>query len=136
MKQKITDEIRVKVKRRAGYRCEYCLLPELDGLIKFHVEHIRSSKHKGSDGLENLAFACPDCNLFKGADLGTILGDDENFTRFFNPRKDEWNEHFKVVDCVIYPMTDIGEATINIFQMNKPGRIEVRRLFAEDNLYP
>jgi hypothetical protein len=136
MKQKVTDEMREKVRKRAEHRCEYCLLPERDGLIKFHVEHIRSSKHGGSDDLENLAYACPDCNLFKGTDLGTILGEDETFTRFFNPRKDVWEEHFKVVDCTIYPNTEIGEATIKIFQMNKPERTELRQLFAEDGLYP
>ena len=136
MKRKISDELKQMVAKRAGYRCEYCRLPERDSLLKFHVEHIRSSKHSGTDNFENLAYSCPDYNYYKGTDLGTYLDENEVFTRFYNPRKDEWFEHFKVVEGVLYPKTDEGEATIRIFQINKPDRIDIRQLLVEDELYP
>lgn len=136
MKRKISDEVKQMVAKRAGYRCEYCRLPERDALLKFHVEHIRSSKHSGSDDAENLAYSCPDCNCYKGTDLGTYLDEEEIFTRFFNPRKDKWFDHFKTIEGVLYPQTDVGEATIRIFQMNNLDRVEIRQLFHDENLYP
>jgi len=136
MKRKISDELKQKVAKRAGYRCEYCRLPERDSLIKFHVEHIRSSKHSGSDSFENLAYSCPDCNLYKGTDLGTYLDENEIFVRFFNPRKDNWFEHFNAFEGSIYSLTEIGRATLKIFQMNSTYRVEIRHLFALDGLYP
>jgi hypothetical protein len=136
MKRKISDELKGMVAKRAGYRCEYCRLPERDSLLKFHVEHIRSSKHSGSGDFENLAYSCPDCNHYKGTDLGTYLDEDEIFTRFFNPRKDKWFDHFKALEGVLYAQNDVGEATIRIFQINNPDRVEIRQLFSDEDLYP
>ena len=136
MKRKISDEAKRMVAKRAGYRCEYCRLPERDSLLKFHVEHIRSSKHGGSDDTENLAYSCPDCNCYKGTDLGTYLDENETFTRFFNPRKDKWPDHFKVLEGVLYAQTDVGEATIRIFQINSLDRVEIRQLLSDEDLYP
>ncbi len=40
---------------RANFRCEYCRLPEIAALIKFHFEHIVSLKHGGKTISSNLA---------------------------------------------------------------------------------
>ncbi|MGA3043185.1 MAG: HNH endonuclease signature motif containing protein [Bryobacteraceae bacterium] len=54
------------VRRRAGNRCEYCRLPQIEFRRKFHIEHIVARQHGGSTGLDNLALACWSCNLKKG----------------------------------------------------------------------
>ncbi len=68
--------------------------------------------------------------------MGTYLDETETFVRFFNPRKDRWPDHFDVLDGVIYPKTEIGKATVKIFQINKPDRVEIRQMLSEDGFYP
>src|SRR5437016_3905081 len=40
--------------------------------VRFHVEHIVARQHGGSDTVENLALACPECNRHKGTNLTGI----------------------------------------------------------------
>jgi hypothetical protein len=50
-------------------------------------------------------------------------------TRFFHPRLDKWDDHFETDNSgLISAKTDIGEATIKIFQINHPDRIIERQL--------
>lgn len=136
MTRKISLEQREEIAARALYRCEYCHLPRQDSLIQFHVDHIISLKHGGSSELNNLAYACPDCNYFKGSDIGSYSHEQGKFVRFFNPRIDEWSMHFEFKDAVIQPKTSIATVTVHIFQMNLPERIEVRKALISDQQYP
>jgi HNH endonuclease len=126
MSRTIPDTLRQFVAERANFSCEYCRLPNIGRFISFHIEHIRSLKHGGQTVKENLAYSCPHCNYHKGSDIGTFL-DDDHLIRFFNPRKDEWGEHFEILNGVIYPKTKIAEATAKILQFNTPERIIYRR---------
>jgi HNH endonuclease len=55
--------VRARVLRRAGNRCEYCLLrQEQLPFSTFHIEHIIPRKHGGDDEPANLALACDRCN--------------------------------------------------------------------------
>ncbi len=125
MSRYIPDSLKAQVAIRAGHRCEYCGVPQLGRFIQFHVEHIRSIKHGGDSEEHNLAFSCAFCNFFKGSDLGTFLEADR-LIRFFNPRKDVWAEHFSTENGTITAKTEIGEATVKIFQFNTPERIIYR----------
>jgi 5-methylcytosine-specific restriction endonuclease McrA len=41
--------------------------------LKIHeIEHIIAEKHGGATQEANLALTCPDCNRFKGTDLGSL----------------------------------------------------------------
>lgn len=82
MSRYIPAELRREVAQRAGFRCEYCRLPEIAAMVKFQLEHIISLKHGGKTALENLAYACPICNSGKGADIGTVLEDEDTFVQF------------------------------------------------------
>jgi hypothetical protein len=63
----VDERIRQLVRERAGLRCEYCRLAQAAASsIRFHIEHIRPPQHGGSDQLDNLALACPNCNWNKG----------------------------------------------------------------------
>ena len=59
--------------RRAGLRCEYCLIHEDDAVFTHEVDHIVSRQHGGEAIGENLAYACMVCNRFKGANLSSFL---------------------------------------------------------------
>jgi len=128
--------MRKHVSERAGYCCEYCLLSEDFAFYVFHVDHIKSQKHGGDSSLDNLAYCCPDCNYFKGADVGTFQDNEDELVRFFNPRKDQWNEHFRISQGEIIPLTPIGSATERIFKFNVLDRLVFRHQLASLGLYP
>jgi hypothetical protein len=94
---------------RAGYECEYCHRTLLDA--PWQVEHIRPRKSMGTDDPQNLAVACPRCNLNKreataGKDFVT-----NKTVRLFNPRVHNWGEHFGIVAGQLVGRTSIGRAT-------------------------
>lgn len=103
--------------------------------MPFQVDHIRALKHNGTTVINNLAYCCPDCNRYKGTDLGSYLDDETTIIRFFNPRLDEWKEHFIVNEGVINRITSQGQVTIIIFQFNTPERIMYRQALIDGGLY-
>ena len=127
MRTAIPITLKRQVILRARGQCEYCLLSETISLFSFHIDHIKSVKHGGLTILQNLAYCCPDCNFFKGSDLGTFLTDDEHLIRFFNPRKDNWHDHFEIIEGVIYGKTPIGESSVRIFKFNDIERVIFRQ---------
>ena len=128
MSKTIPKSLRQAAAKRAGFCCEYCRIPDIDSYYGFQVDHIISRKHDGLTVLKNLAYACPDCNRYKGTDLGTYLDQPFIFIRLFNPRLDNWNEHFEIDELgLISSKTKIGEATIKILAINHPDRIIERK---------
>lgn len=131
----IPQALRVMVAHRAAFRCEYCRIPDMGFALPFQVDHIRSLKHNGATVLSNLAYCCPDCNRYKGTDLGSYLEDDERaLVRFFNPRTDVWEDHFSLEDGVIHSKSSHGAVTIAIFQFNAPQRVLYRQALVESGL--
>ena len=136
MSEKLTVSLKRQVAERAGFRCEYCRLSEAVSFYSFHVDHIKSSKHGGKTVLANLAYCCPDCNFFKGTDVATYGVNDAYFVRFFNPRIDDWDEHFQLVESGIFGKTEIGTSTERIFKFNDPDRLIFRKQLTILGLYP
>lgn len=132
MSRYIAESLRRLVAQRADYCCEYCRLNELDSFFTFPIDHIISVKHGGETTANNLAYACPFCNSFKGSDIGTILLPNRTFIRLFNPRIDNWSDHFDMENHVIYSKTTIGEATIKILKLNDVDRIIERQVIEEN----
>ena len=97
MSRYVPDRIRRLVLQRAHKTCEYCLLHETQSYMGFEIDHVISLRHGGPSASENLAYSCLYCNQNKAADVGTIILSTETFTRFFNPRKDHWNDHFEIL---------------------------------------
>ena len=135
MNSRIASEMRDAVARRAGGRCEYCLIREDDTFFGCEVDHIVAVKHGGTTTFENLAYACQPCNRHKGTDLGS-LSRDGSLARFFNPRTDEWSEHFRVDNSQIVARTEIGEVTARVLGFNAPERALERRELMQSGRYP
>lgn len=136
MSRYIPENVRNQVIQRANNRCEYCRRTETDSFIRFQVDHIISLKHGGDNSLENLAFSCPLCNSAKGTDLGTIIEPGGPIVRLFNPRNDNWFEHFDTSEGVIHPKTEIASATIKLLDLNNVNRILERLDLASAGLFP
>jgi hypothetical protein len=128
MSRYIPDVLREQVAQRAGFCCEYCRLPADRSFFAFHIDHVVSLKHGGQTTADNLAFACLICNLNKGSDVATFLDDIDQSVRFYNPRRDQWHEHFGAEQTgLLIGKTDIGRATIKIVNLNHPDSIIERR---------
>jgi len=108
---------------RAGGACEYCRIRESDTFLGFQIDHVISEKHGGETVEANLAVACTYCNRFKGTDVGSVIKSTGEFTRFFNPRIDAWDDHFRWNGLLIIAKTPIGEGTSTILKFNLPERI-------------
>lgn len=132
----INTELRGFVSRRANNICEYCLFSESDAYLKFQIEHIISRKHGGSSESENLALACVFCNLHKGSDIASISPQTGKLVRFFNPRNDRWNKHFRLSGAKIMSLSDIGEATVRILKINSEDRLLERQILINLRCYP
>jgi hypothetical protein len=132
----VNAETRRIVAVRAHHVCEYCLIAEADAFFRFQIEHIISRKHGGNSELENLALSCVFCNRYKGSDIASLNPETNELVRFYNPRTMRWREHFHLNEVVIEPLTEIGEATIRILQMNHDDQILERRVLYNRGRYP
>ena len=119
------------VRQRAGDRCEYCHLPQEFSELRLHVEHIIPRQHGGPDDPENLAIACPDCNLVKGPNLSAVEPNTHQVVRLFHPRRDNWTAHFSYDRARILGKSSVGRATVSLLRMNDTHRLRVRELLLE-----
>lgn len=136
MGEYISDKLRLAVAKRAYNLCEYCLIHQSDSFFTFHIDHIISLKHGGTTILKNLANSCAICNRNKSSDVGTILLPKYDFIRLYNPRIDNWNDHFYFNEAEILPNSKIGQATIKILDLNEMNRLIERNYLIKIGHYP
>lgn len=134
MARDVDDATRRLVIERAQRRCEYCLVHEDVAGFAHEVDHIISRKHGGTSGPANLAYACVLCNRYKGTDIASMDRSGRTI-RFFDPRRDAWDEHFQLQGPVIQPRTAIGEVTARMLRLNAAERVVERRLMQVLGLY-
>ncbi|HET7089168.1 MAG TPA: HNH endonuclease signature motif containing protein [Anaerolineae bacterium] len=121
----IPATLRAAVVERAGERCEYCHKPQIS-FYPHEVDHVVAVKHGGETTLDNLAFACFQCNRYKGSDLASIDPQSGAITPLFNPRTQHWADHFRLDGATIVPLTSEGRATVFLLRLNDPERIQER----------
>lgn len=127
--------LRQEVRQRAGNRCEYCRKPEGVGLYSHHVDHIIATKHGGSSDLNNLAWACFQCNTTKSSDIASYDAQTRALTPLYNPRLDLWDDHFRLDGALIVGITPVGRVTVDILQINHPDQISTRIGLIENGLW-
>ena len=132
----VSSEIAEPVWARASDRCEYCQMHQSLQGATFHIEHIVPRSKGGITESENLALACPSCNLHK-ADSITVLDADSGETiDLFNPRTHAWSEHFEYDQFQIVGKTKTGEATVTRLEFNSPRKIKIREAELGFDLFP
>lgn len=127
----IPAALRRLVVERAGNSCEYCLLPASITFFPHEVDHVIAEKHGGRTEAGNLALACWRCNRHKGSDLGSFDPQTRNFSRLFNPRVQEWRQHFMFEGEQIIGLTPEGRTTISLLQLNSDERCAERRILPD-----
>lgn len=130
------NDIAHAVERRAAGRCEYCCMHQALQGATFHVEHVIPRCLGGLTEIANLAWACPSCNLHKSNRVEARAPGAQVAVPFFNPRTDQWNEHFRWDGFVVIGQTQIGQATIDALQFNLDRRIKIRQAEALFGLFP
>ena len=118
--------LRRLVEERAKYRCEYCLLPANLSFFAHEIDHIIAEKHGGKTEANNLAYTCWRCNRYKGTDLGSFDPQTGDFCFLFNPRTQQWSEHFEVSNFKVLGLTSVGRTTVKLLQLNNDERIAER----------
>lgn len=124
------------VTQRAGGRCEYCRMHQSLQGATFHVEHITPRHLGGSTELENLALACPSCNLHKGPRIEANDPDTGEATSLFHPRKNQWSDHFAWRERQIEGLTETGRATVEALRLNDERRVKIRQAEELFGLFP
>ena len=126
---------RTLVWRRAAGRCEYCRIHQSDSdFFTFHIEHIISRQHGGSDDSENLCLACRECNFAKGTNLTGLL--DGKIVPLFHPRRQAWKRHFRWQGGFLFGKTRAGKVTADLLNMNDPARVAMRQSLCEEGRFP
>lgn len=132
----IPADLRREVVLRARGCCEYCRRGQDDVLFTFHIEHIISEKHGGKTDLSNLALSCPSCNAYKGTDIAGADPETGLPTFLFHPRQQRWEEHFRLDDAVIQPLSAEGRVTVLLLRLNSLRHLAERRLLLRARRYP
>jgi hypothetical protein len=112
------------------------LLALSDAGFPHEIDHVISRKHGGTSDPENLALACYLCNRYKGSDVASLHPATCEIVRLYNPRKDQWGIHFRIIGPVVEPLTGIGAATAQLLRLNVTDRVAERQLLQSLNRYP
>lgn len=132
----VRRDLELAVEQRAGQRCEYCRMHQSLQGASFHVEHAVPRSKGGSDDHDNLAWACPSCDLRKSDRTEAVAPDTGLVARLFNPRRDRWDEHFAWAEYQIVGVTPIGRATVAALEFNTPRRLLIRQVESAFGLFP
>lgn len=137
----LSEQARERIKRAAGYQCEYCKMRSwpltVDHVIpKFRwnitVEHERQQlPFPDPDDERNLCCACVECNVIGKRQRETAMDPvTGNVVPLFNPRADAWDDHFEwAADVIeIRGRTAVGRATVELLRLNGKRYKAQRRL--------
>jgi hypothetical protein len=111
-------------------------LPQRLTRLPFQIDHIIAEKHQGPTVLENLALACLHCNSYKGPCIAGRNRETGEVTRPFNPRTDNWHDHFTWDGPRLVGKTDIGRVTIDVLKINLDYRLVIRAALIAEGEFP
>ena len=116
------------IKRSKGY-CEYCKCPSDFSTELFSIEHILPRSKEGLNEIDNLAYACIGCNIYKSNKTEYLDVVSQELSPLYNPRSMNWNDHFIWDELLtsIVGKTSIGRATIEAIRLNRKPLKNLRR---------
>jgi len=129
-------EVVAVVHARAAARCQYCLMHQALQGATFHIEHIIPRSKGGADHVENLALACPSCNLRKSDRTTGVDPLTGTTVSLFHPTQQVWLDHFRFSGYRIEGMTAVGRATVAALDFNHPRRQRIRAAEQRFRLFP
>jgi hypothetical protein len=130
----MSPRLRSQIRQRAGFRCEYCRLPESVAELRFQADHVVAEKHGGATALENLCWACFRCNSHKGLNLAGLDERTGEMARLFNPRGDVWTEHFRWSGSKQAGKTPVVRATTQVLCIIRMDTVLLSRSLMEEGV--
>jgi hypothetical protein len=126
----VAKSLRDKVAKAAKYRCGYCLSSTAVVGAPMELDHLVPESVGGLTEEENLWLACSLCNDHKSDRVGAPDPVTGEVVRLFNPRHQDWNEHFRWTDAGdrIVGLTATGRATVVALNLNRPSLVKARQL--------
>jgi hypothetical protein len=138
MSPRISKPLRQRVNEQAKRRCGYCLSSEAIVGAPMELDHIIPQSLGGLDEENNLWLACPLCNQHKADRIAALDPQTGNIVRLFNPRYENWNEHFAWSQDGerIIGETATGRATASALNLNRPSLALARRAWVQVGWHP
>jgi len=122
--------------RRAGRRCEYCLVEQEHDPLPFEIDHVIARKHRGPTQAGNLCLACFACNNHKGPNVAGVDPKTKKIVPLFNPRRHKWQRHFRWEGPVLVGLTPTGRATVIVLEINLDYRVAFRQELIDESAFP
>jgi HNH endonuclease len=125
------------VAARAQGLCKYCQTAQTI-VIEMELNHIVPEAAGGATEADNLCLACISCNTFKSAYQTGIDPQTDEEVRLFNPRQQQWNEHFRRSEngSQLIGTTVTGRATVARLQMNRSPAVQARQRWIQAGWHP
>lgn len=83
-----------------------------------------------------MALCCAACSLFKGANPAGYDPETDALTPLFNPRTEDWQDHFTWNGGTLEGRTPIGRTTVAVLRINGPLQVQHRQLLIELGVFP
>ncbi len=130
--------LKLIVRKRAQYCCEYCIAQEKYTQDVFSGDHIVPLAKGGTDDLENIALSCQCCNNLKYTFTHSPDPNTGIIVPLYNPRTDDWNTHFRWNETFtfIIGISPTGRATVKRLELNREGLVNLRQVFTPLGLHP
>lgn len=134
----LSESLRQRVRERAKNRCEYCLSHQDYIMGRLQIDHIQPLAKGGANTEDNLCLACELCNQYKWTQTEAIDLESEELVSLFNPRNQEWKEHFtwNQEGTEIMGITACGRATIVALRLNNNLAVIVRKNWVKAGWHP
>lgn len=117
-------DIRLAIRQRANFACEYCGVAEIDVGGELTIDHFHPRSQGGPDDITNLVYCCHRCNEYK-ASYWPTSGD---APQLWNPRTSPFDQHFlELADGTLYPRTETGTFTLRRLRLNRNPLVAYRR---------
>lgn len=135
---RISRSLAALVRDRADYRCEYCKTSEWLSGQRCHIDHIVPLSSGGVTDADNLCLACAACNSAKLDKMNGVDPETQESTRLFNPRTQNWHEHFRWSDdgVLIEGITSYGRASVAVLRLNRTLALSARSVWGSVGLHP
>ncbi len=135
---KISEKTKVKIRLIANNSCGYCLCRQEYVWNILEIDHIYPLAKGGKTSEENLWLICSTCNNAKYNKTEAFDSITEKTVPIFNPRTQNWNEHFSWSKngTKIIGKTAVGRATINALHLNRERFIKIRKHWVSAGWHP
>lgn len=127
----IAVELRQKVRAFFKGCCAYCRTPESLTIAIYEIEHIVPRINGGPSVFENLCFACPTCNRYKGTRQAFADNLTGKSIALFHPHLQRWSEHLAWSEeaTVLIAKTKTARVAVDALRINRPELVRLRKMW-------